>query len=248
LSATVVACGPGCTVGGDQPHREASASASAGPTKGGVLRIGYGAEVDNLNAFTSQFLTDIELTMVEGLIVSNDKNEYIPVLAKQVRRSRTAWSRRGRTGKLELTWPCKQGVMWHDQVHEFTAEDVCFTWKYVVSIGSEVYNRNSYFRSATAACRTSTRRYGLDKPSAIYNGLFEAILPKYMLDGKDIVKYDDTTGAPSEPGRSSSSEWKAGEYVRVKRNPNYWRGPKVPVRRRGRLPLQSPTSTRDSTR
>ena len=119
--ATVVACGPAAPSAGTSPT--ASSSASAAPTKGGVLRIGYGAEVDNLNAFTSQFLTDIELTMVEGLIVSNDKNEYIPVLAKQVPTVANGLVKTRADGKLELTWPLQQGVMWHDQVHEFTAED-----------------------------------------------------------------------------------------------------------------------------
>src|SRR5438552_16830369 len=140
--ATVAACGPAAPSAQTSPT--ASAAASASPTKGGTLRIGYGAEVDNLNAFTSQFLTDIELTMVEGLIVSNDKNEYIPVLAKQVPTVANGLVKTRSDGKLELTWPLQQGVMWHDQVHEFTADDVCFTWKYIVGTGSEVYNRNSY--------------------------------------------------------------------------------------------------------
>ena len=34
-------------------------------------------EIDILNAFTSQNLTDIEVTIVEGLIISNDKNEFV---------------------------------------------------------------------------------------------------------------------------------------------------------------------------
>ena len=49
-----------------------------------ILRVGYNAEIDILNALTSQNLTDIEVTMVEGLIISNDKNTYIPVLAKEI--------------------------------------------------------------------------------------------------------------------------------------------------------------------
>ena len=101
--ATVAACGPAAPSAQTSPT--ASAAASASPTKGGTLRIGYGAEVDNLNAFTSQFLTDIELTMVEGLIVSNDKNEYIPVLAKQVPTVANGLVKTRADGKLELTWP-----------------------------------------------------------------------------------------------------------------------------------------------
>ena len=114
--ATVAACGPAAPSAQTSPTASAAASASAAPTKGGTLRIGYGAEVDNLNAFTSQFLTDIELTMVEGLIVSNDKNEYIPVLAKQVPTVANGLVKTRADGKLELTWPLQQGVMWHDQV------------------------------------------------------------------------------------------------------------------------------------
>src|SRR5204863_9056459 len=138
--ATVVACGPAAPSAGTSPT--AGASASAGPSKGGDLRIGYGAEVDNLNAFTSQFLTDIELTMVEGLIVSNDKNEYIPVLAKQVPTVANGLVKTRADGKLELTCPLQQGVMWHDQFHELTAEHVHFTSKYVVSNASQGCDRS----------------------------------------------------------------------------------------------------------
>ncbi len=227
--ATIFACGPAAPSAQSSPTGTAATSASAAPTKGGVLRIGYGAEVDNLNAFTSQFLTDIELTMVEGLIVSNDKNEYVPVLAKQIPTVANGLVKTRGDGKLELTWPLQQGVMWHDQVHEFTADDVCFTWKYIVSTGSEVYNRNSYL--PISDCRVQDKYTAVmvwDKPSAIYNGLFEAILPKYMLEGKDIVKYDGYNRSPVGTGPFIFSEWKAGEYVRVKRNPNYWRGTQYP--------------------
>src|SRR2546428_324333 len=201
LVVTILAsCSAAPTATPSQPAA-ASASASAGPTKGGVLRIGYGAEVDNLNAFTSQFLTDIELTMVEGLIVSNDKNEYIRVLPKQVPTVANGLVKTRTDGKLELTWPLQQGVMWHDQAHEFTADDVCFTWKYIVSPGSEVYNRNSYL--PISDCRVQDKYTAVmvwDTPSAIYNGLFEAVLPKYMLEGKDIVKYDGYNRSPAGTG------------------------------------------------
>ncbi len=213
----------------------AATQAPAQPTqvaaapRGGTLRIGYGAEVDNLNAFTSQFLTDIELTMVEGLIVSNDKNQYIAVLAKQVPTVENGLVKTRADGKIEMSWPLQQGVKWHDNVHEFSADDVCFTWKYIVSEGSEVYNRNSYL--PISDCRVQDKYTAVmvwDKPSAIYNGLFEAILPKYMLEGKDIVKYDPYNRSPVGTGPFIFGEWKAGEYVRVKRNPNYWRGTQYP--------------------
>src|SRR5258705_13906908 len=143
VALLVIATLAGCAAPpstGPSPTTAASASAATGPQKGGTLRIGYGAEVDNLNAFTSQFLTDIELTMVEGLIVSNDKNEYIPVLAKQVPTVANGLVMTLGDGMLDLTCPLHQGVMRHDQVLEFTADGVSVTWKFVVIVSSGVYN------------------------------------------------------------------------------------------------------------
>jgi peptide/nickel transport system substrate-binding protein len=67
-----------------------------------------------------------------------------------------------------------------------------------------------------------------DQPTAGYAKLFEAILPKHVLEGKDIVTYDGYNRSPLGTGPFMFKEWKAGEYVRVVRNPNYWRGTQYP--------------------
>jgi len=43
----------------------APADAAAAPEGSKVLRVAYGAEIDTLNALTSQNLTDIEITIFE---------------------------------------------------------------------------------------------------------------------------------------------------------------------------------------
>jgi peptide/nickel transport system substrate-binding protein len=211
------------------PTSAPESAPTAAPAAGGkTLRIAYTAEVDNLNAFTSQFLTDIELTMVEGLIVSNDNNEYIPVLAKQIPTVENGGIKTRADGKIEMTWPLQQGVKWHDGV-EFTADDVVFTWKFVVSENSEVYNRDQYLPiSDCQAIDKYTIKMVWDTPYAAYNGLFEAVLPKHMLEGKDIVTYDPYNRSPLGTGPFKFVEWKTGEYVQVQRNPDYWRGTQYP--------------------
>jgi len=200
-----------------------AATAAPAASAGKTLRIAYTAEVDNLNAFTSQFLTDIELTMVEGLIVSNDQNAYIPVLAKQVPTVKNGGITTRADGKIEMIWPLQQGVKWHDGV-EFTADDVVFTWKFVVGEKSEVYNRDQYLPiSDCVAVDKYTVKMVWDTPYAAYDGLFEAILPKHALEGKDIVTYDGYNRSPLGTGPFKFVEWKTGEYVRVQKNTNYWR-------------------------
>ena len=45
-------------------------------------------------------------------------------------------------GKIDMTWHLQQGVKWHDGV-EFTSEDVCFTWNYIVGETQKSTTRTS---------------------------------------------------------------------------------------------------------
>lgn len=218
------------------PAAEPSSAPAAEPTsapaaEGGarkLLRIGYGGEIDTLNPLTSQFLIDIHLTMIEGLIVSNDKNEYIPVLAKEIPTVENGGVVDLGGGRSEMTWKLQEGVKWHDGV-DFTGEDVCYTWSFITAEGSEVYNRDSYLPiSACEVVDPLTVKMTWEEPYAAYNGLFEAILPKHVMEGQD-----PKTGAfnrnPVGTGPFVFAEWQSGEYIRVTRNPNYWRGAQYPA-------------------
>ncbi len=214
-----------------KPPAEPTAVLTVEPTGKKVLRVAYTAEIDILNALTSQNLTDIELTMVEGLIVSDDKNTYVPVLAKEIPTEENGGIKKLDDGKIEMSWKLQEGVKWHDGV-EFTSKDVCFTWKFIVSEGSEVYNRDEYLNIVD--CKEVdkyTAALVWDKPFAPYSSLFEAILPEHIL-GKlstaEILTYDAYNRSPLGTGPFVFAEWKAGEYVRVVKNPDYWRGKEYP--------------------
>jgi peptide/nickel transport system substrate-binding protein len=214
-----------------QPTQAQAATLEVTPAGKKILHVAYTGEIDILNALTSQNLTDIEVTMVEGLIISNDKNQYIPVLAKEIPTTENGGIVTRPDGKIEMTWHLQQGVKWHDGV-EFTSKDVCFTWRFIVSDGSEVYNRDEYLNIEDCQeVDPYTVKFIWKVPYAPYDTLFEAILPEHIL-GKlstaEILTYDAYNRSPLGTGPFVFAEWKPGEYVRVVKNPNYWRGPDFP--------------------
>jgi peptide/nickel transport system substrate-binding protein len=198
-----------------------------------ILRVAYEREIDVLNAFTSQNLADIAFSMVEGLVTADEHNSYIPVLAKQIPTLENGLIVVNDDGTVDMTWELQEGVLWHDG-EAFTSEDVCFTWSFVTSEGSQTYNRHEYM--GIVDCQTPddhTVVMRWDDVYGYYAGLFEAVLPEHILGGKtteEIVNYvpynrgTETIGT----GPFKFAEWRSGEYIRVVRNESYWRGPQYP--------------------
>ena len=228
LSLLLSACAAPVAAPAAAPAEQAASAPSA---EGGkkILRVAYGAEIDTLNALTSQNLTDIEIAMVEGLIMSNDKNTYIPVLAKEIPTTENGGIVVKDDGAIEMTWKLQEGVKWHDG-EEFTSADVCFTLDFIQSeAGAAVYNQTDYM--GIKDCQMPDKYtvvFTWDKPSANYATLFDTILPKHMLEGQDILTYDAYNRSPLGTGPFKFAEWKSGEYVRVVKNPDYWRGAEYP--------------------
>ncbi|MCB0058730.1 MAG: hypothetical protein KDE45_16955, partial [Caldilineaceae bacterium] len=119
---------------------------AAAPAEGGkkILRVAYGAEIDTLNALTSQNLTDIEITMIDGLIMSDNNNSYVAVAAKEIPTVENGGIVTKDDGTIEMTWHLQEGVTWQDG-EPFTSEDVCFTLDFIQSeAGAAVYNQTDY--------------------------------------------------------------------------------------------------------
>lgn len=199
-----------------------------------ILRVAYDREIDVLNAFTSQMLVDIHFSMVEGLITTDESNRYVPVLAREIPTRDNGLIEDGPNGTVRMTWPLHEGVRWHDG-EPFTSEDVCFTWRFVTSEDSQTYNRDWYLGIVDCEMPDDhTVVFVWDGEYGYYAGLFEAILPEHVLGGMttaEIVDYtpynrgDELVGT----GPFRFEEWRAGEYIRVVRNEDYWRGPELPA-------------------
>lgn len=198
------------------------------------MRIAYEREIDVLNAFTSQNLVDIAFSMVEGLITTDENNAYVPVLAKRIPTEENGLVVRNADGSVDMTWELRNNVFWHDG-EPFTSADVCFTWRFVTSENSQTYNRDQYL--GIVNCRMPddhTVVFEWDAMYGYYAGLFEAVLPKHILGGmttEEIVNYTPYNRGSKTVGTGpfEFAEWKSGEYVRVVRNENYWRGTTYPA-------------------
>ncbi|MBX7186867.1 MAG: peptide ABC transporter substrate-binding protein [Vicinamibacteria bacterium] len=218
-----------------------STSGASSPQGGGgrILRVAYDREIDVLNVFTSQNLVDISFSMVEGLVTTNERNEYIPVLAKEIPTEANGRVVRGKDGSVRMTWPLQENVRWHDGL-TFTSADVCFTWRFVTDPKSMTYNREQYIGIKSCEMPDAhTVVFVWDGAYAYYAGLFEGILPRHVFlkaDGKtemtvdEIVNYEPYNRGPGLVGTGPFrfAEWKTGEYIRVVRNPEYWRGKDFP--------------------
>lgn len=198
-----------------------------------ILRVAYEREVDVLNAFTSQMLVDIHFSMVEGLITTDENNTYVPVLAREIPSTENGQIVENPDGTVAMTWRLHENVRWHDG-EPFTSEDVCFTWRFVTSENSQTYNRDWYLGILDCVMPDEhTVVFTWEGRRGYYAGLFEAILPEHVLGHmttEQIVNYTPYNRGTELVGTGPFrfAEWRSGEYIRVVRNDDYWRGPDVP--------------------
>lgn len=227
LIVCLASCGP-------SPGGDGLATPPAGGGARKILRVAYEREIDVLNAFTSQNLADIHFSMVEGLVTTDENNNYIPVLAREIPTEENGLIARHSDGTVAMTWRLQEGVRWHDG-EPLTSADVCFTWRFVASAGSQTYNRDQYLGIMNCTMPDErTVMFTWEGEYGYYAGLFEAILPEHVLGGKsteEIVNYTPyNRGAETiGTGPFKFAEWKTGEYIRVVRNDDYWRGPAYPA-------------------
>ena len=100
---------------------------------------------------------------------------------------------------------------------------------FISDAGAAVYNQTEYLHIID--CDDSdpnTVVFTWEGPYAPYASLFDTVLPKHVLEGQDVVTYDAYNRSPLGTGPFKFVEWKTGEYVRVEKNENYWRGPEYP--------------------
>lgn len=233
LGAAAVAAACAAAACGRTDRPDGGAGGTTSQAAEGILRVAYNREIDVLNPFTSQNLVDIQFSMIEGLVTTDASQNYIPVLAKEIPTEENGLVIRNDDGTVEMTWPLHSGVRWHDG-EAFTAADVCFTWRFVSSAGSQTYNRDQYLGISECEMPDDTTVvFHWDGTYAYYAGLFEALLPEHILGGmstEEIVNFEPYNRGSQTVGTGpfKFAEWRSGEFIRVIRNDDYRRGPPYP--------------------
>lgn len=158
---------------------------------------------------------DVDSLIFNGLVRYNKKMELEPDLAEK-------WTV-SKDGKI-ITYYLRKGIKFHDGV-EFTANDVLFTYKVFSDPGTNTPQGALYqdIKEVQIVDLYTVRVY-YKKPYAPALGeTFIAILPKHLLEGKDINK-DAFDRHPIGTGPYQFVEWKTAQKIVLDANPNYYEG------------------------
>ncbi len=126
---------------------------------------------------------------------------------------------------LTVTFNLREGVTWHDG-EPFTSADVQFT---IMEVLKQFHPRGpNSFREVSSIDTPDdlTAVFNLDRPAPYMMRAFSSyespIVPKHLLEGKD-VREAELANNPVGTGPFKFVEWKKGQYIRLDKNPDYWR-------------------------
>lgn len=152
----------------------------------------------------------------DGLLDYDKDLKAVPSLAE-------SWdvSEDGKT----VTFNLRKGVKWHDG-EDFTSADVQFT---IMEVLSQIHPRGpNSFKEVTAVETPDahTAIFKLDNPAPYMMralGSYESpMVPKHLLEGQDL-RSADIANKPVGTGPFKFVEWKKGQYIRLDKNPDYWK-------------------------
>lgn len=127
---------------------------------------------------------------------------------------------------MSYTFHLNSGVKWHDG-KPFTADDVVF------SLAEMLPKTHGRARVILAKYVDSVKKVDdltvqikLKSPFAAFMIMFEPgfapMMPKHVYEGADYAT-NPANQKPIGTGPFMFKEWKRGEYIKLERNPNYWK-------------------------
>lgn len=124
-----------------------------------------------------------------------------------------------------VTFNLREGVKWHDG-EDFTSADVQFS---VMEVLKQIHPRGpNSFKEVTEieTPDATTAIFKLENPAPYMMralGSYESpMVPKHLLEGQDLQSAD-IANKPVGTGPFKFVEWKKGQYIRLDKNPDYWK-------------------------
>lgn len=172
LALTLTACGSAGTA--------SSAAASASSAKSNTLVYGSN-DYTRINPALDEH-GEINALLFDGLTGHDKDNQVVPRLAE-------SWELDKDTNTY--TFHLRQDVTWHDG-EKFTAEDVKFTIEAIQDPKNESENASNYEDvEKITVVDDHTVKFQLSAPNyAFLDYMTMAILPKHLLEGKDLQTDD----------------------------------------------------------
>lgn len=198
----------------------------------GYVVVGQSSEVANLNPMQYPRTPDSNVqNLIYSFLVKPDASlNYEPDLAE-------SWDISD-DGTV-YTFHLRKDVKWHDG-EPFTADDVVFTLTSLANpdyVGGNEGRVMDIVGAAEVQAGTATEISGLKKvddytvevtlkaPNAAFMAnMYTAILPEHILSSESPADWanDSFNRAPIGTGKYKFVEWKAGQYIRLERNEDYF--------------------------
>lgn len=201
---------------------QALADDSPSPSPAGkiTLRVGWVNEPDNLNPFigysTSSYLIyHLNYDQLTGYNAADVTPA--PDLAE-------SWSH-DESGMV-WTFKLREGVTWQDG-EAFTADDVAFTYNYIMDNGLSAYTSYTTGIESVEAVDSLTVQITCSEPKANILGMVVPIVPEHVwskVDPKAAERSFQNQPPIVGTGAFQVVEFKKGEFVRLEANKDYWRG------------------------
>lgn len=202
------------------------ATEARGQDAGKVLRVALVQEIDHLNPFLASFASSVmvgRMTWEYLTPAAAGDNTPSPALA-------TSWRASG--DRLTWTFSIRQGIKWSDG-RPMTAKDIAYTYHRIMTDKVAQEANGTYvgnFDTVTAPDET-TLVIKTRKPQASMTAIDIPVVPEHIWS--KIAKADDpATDSLAVIGVGDGpfviTEYRPSQLVRLKANPDYWRGrPKI---------------------
>src|SRR6516225_11861176 len=201
----------------------AAAVPASAQKSGGILRLQHfdsPASMSILEESTRATLQPMmgvfnNLVLYDQHVAQNSLQSVVPDLA-----TKWEWSEDGK----ELTFPLRQGVKWHDG-NPFTANDVKCTWDLLMGTGNDklrINPRKSWYSNVEEVAVRGDYEvtFKLKRPQPALIALLASgwapIYPCHVSPGQ-------MRQHPMGTGPFKFVEFKPNEYIKVERNPDYWK-------------------------
>ncbi len=190
---------------------------------GGTLVVAFPSEPDTMNPYSTHLSGEPSTTIIEGLVVPDGNMIYKPRLAKEVPSLDNGLIKVLDDGKMDITYNLKQNVTWHDG-KPFTSADVKFTWEALKNeafLAESKQGVDEIESIDTPDDYTVVVHYKYQYPDFAEQLFTFGIMPKHVLEGKDLNAQEGWNREPIGTGPFMFKKWVPGEYLEVVKNPNY---------------------------
>jgi len=193
---------------------------------GGTLRLLWWQAPTILNLHLAQGTKDFDASrlVVEPLATFTDGQllPNIPVLAKEIPSTQNGQLAADSTS---VTWKLKEGIVWSDGV-PFTADDVVFTYQFIIKPESGVTTSNNYnfIKDVTAVDPTTVKiTFKAASPAWMlpFTGSNGAVLPKHSLEACKDAKACPYNLKPIGTGPYIVTDFRPGDTVLYDANPKF---------------------------